>query len=245
MKNWKQSIVGIAAIIAIAFIACDNGNNNEKPILKGSVSIDGIMEVDREAKAVIANSNGTNGKFTYQWTKSPDGVNNIVEITDADGETYLITQGDVNHMLGVVVSNEDEAGTIKGGASAAVAEPTILTESFMIGDVTFEFKYRESDTTSWGKIGALVENYKDYITTNPGSSQAGAITNLESKTDRPSGAPYIIVVDYSKTGKAIGFAAKDGQTLTVGNEYIENTNIIIPTLSDAFGAMYNKPWPTP
>jgi len=113
MKNVQfAAIVAVIGIMAV-FAACDNGGNSspEKKPLTGSVVIDGVAKQGETVTANVTGSNGTADKFTYQWTKTPEGQT-AINITGADGKTYTITSDEVGFDLGVIVSNEDTLGTI-------------------------------------------------------------------------------------------------------------------------------------
>jgi len=127
-KRLKQ-IVTIAAVklLAASLISCGGNGNDpktpEKEKLTGTVKILAeLMEVGKTATVDITNSNGTADKFTYQWTRKADG-GIALEIEDATGKTYTITETDIGHTLGAIVSNADTKDTIFGEAAEKVIEP--------------------------------------------------------------------------------------------------------------------------
>jgi len=125
MKNQTKQVITIAVIILIAMSLISCGSDSKtKPKLTGTVNINGIMEVGEEVTISITDSNGTAEKFTYQWTRTPDG-GIALDITDAKGQHYIITEADIGHTLGAIVSNEDTTGTISGTSAEKVAEPFI------------------------------------------------------------------------------------------------------------------------
>ena len=234
-----RRVLGLALIILVAaFTKACNGDPQPKP-LTGTVNIDGKMEVGEEVIANIVGSNATGG-FTYQWTRTPDG-GLALDIVGADEKHYIITEADVGHRLGAVVGTTDNdfIGTRKGKSTDIVGNPT---KSFTIGGVSFTFEHEFADTTSWGKINTIAETYNSYIGVNPGSYHAGLIERLLSER---TGANFRIIVDYSEAGKAVEFTAIDGQTLTVGSKYLEDTDLLRGDLGDAFEAMLDKPWSIP
>ena len=126
------------------------------------------------------------------------------------------------------------------GATETQAIAKFKTEQpFTIGSVNFIFEYRRDDTVSWAKFNAVVQLYKDYIATNTDSTEMELITRLSNRI----GAEYRIIVDYSDEGKEAGFTATNGQTATVGNEYLATANLIRGRLREAFQAILDKPWP--
>jgi hypothetical protein len=113
MKTWKQkTVIGVFAIIALVFVvvACeDEGGPDGKPDLTGSVKIDiedGVLEVGKILTADTSGLNGTAGKYSYQWKRSPDG-SPFVEIAGETGRTYWVTEADIGYALGVDVTNAD------------------------------------------------------------------------------------------------------------------------------------------
>ena len=241
MKTWKQGIIGILAIIALAFTACDDGNgkdDNKKPPLSGNVIIDGTLAVGEELTANIDNLNGTANKYTFQWTR--DGELNI--IAGKTSVTYTVTDDDVGLKLGVIVTNKDTDGS-KFGETLTSVPPYM--ETLTIGTLPFEVVCRKDDTASWEKLKAMFAAYDTSVTSNPGSAPASVINNLINKRDKPEGAIYRVVVDYSEDGKDTGFAATNGQVATVGGGYLANPDT--PSnrgpLQTVFTTMFNTPWP--
>jgi hypothetical protein len=148
MKKKSTAFLGIAAILIVAMFtmtACDDGsggstggNDTTAPTLTGNVKINGTMEVGQDATAVVENSNGTAGKFTYQWTKTDNGGS--LTITDKTGATYTITEADVGHKLGVDVENTDTTGKISSPLTNKVVFGEPATKSF---PATFDFKIND------------------------------------------------------------------------------------------------------
>jgi hypothetical protein len=85
----------------------------------------------------------------------------------------------------------------------------------------------------------VVNSYNTNIVSNPEGDPAIQAQRLADR----EGANYKIIVDYSTAGKDTGFVAIDGQTLTVGSEYLATQTINRNTLRDAFFALLSKPWP--
>ena len=222
MKTWKQGIFGILAIFALAFTACDDGNDkddNKKPPLTGNVVIDGTVTVGEKLTANIDNLNGTANKYTFQWTR--DGELNI--IAGKTSETYTVTDDDVGLKLGVIVTNQDTDGSKFG---ETLTSPPPYMEILTIGNSTisldFEVVCRKDDTASWEKLKAMFAAYSTDITNNPNGSPAIRINNLINKVGRPVDGVYKIVVDYSDEGKDTGFVAINGQTATAGSGYLSD-----------------------
>jgi hypothetical protein len=105
------------------------------PELTGTVNISGTMKVGEEVTAVPVDSNGTPGKFRYQWTRIPDG-GTALEIYGANGATYVIAEADVDHTLGAILTNDDTIGPIFGESSAKVEIPNPAITEF---PVSFDF----------------------------------------------------------------------------------------------------------
>ena len=140
MNITKLSLfVLLALLISFLGIACDDSTNEQKPTLTGSVNIGGVAEVGETLTANIVGSNGTIGKFTYQWTRTPEG-GTALEITNENGHQYTITEADIGRTLGVIVSNDDTTGTISGAQTSRVPEP-ILEPDVREFPVEFDFHY--------------------------------------------------------------------------------------------------------
>ena len=114
-------------------------------------------------------------------------------------------------------------------------------QPFTIGSVNFIFEYRKDDTTSWAKLEPAIQTFITFITENPESQHNANAVDLALRV----GAEYRIIVDYSNEGKDAGFTATDGQTLTVGSEYLVTDSLNRNRFRDAFQALLDKPWPIP
>jgi len=249
MKNWKHwafmAVIAIVGII-IGFMACDNGNGNKEPQKQTPVvddyNISGTGEFDYDGTAktvtITPKENKSTGARTIYYNGSitaPIAIN-----------TYSVTFD---------VAEAEGFNAITGLSAGTITIVTIIKEQpFTIGDVSFIFEYNKYDTTSWAKLDPVIQNYITYAT-DPLNSNSVHATNITALANR-EGANYKIIVVYSDEGKNEGFTATDWQTLTVGNEYLENGGKYIDgvlqeppmrlnrnALRDAFGAMLAKPYP--
>jgi len=142
MKIKNIVLVLVIILIGLNVNSCGNDNEQQKPTLIGSVNIGGTMEVGETLTANITNSNGTAGKFTYKWTRTPNG-GEALEITGANGATYVIAESDLEHTLGAIIENEDTQGKIFGTSESKVVLPTKThTLSFKDGALKFDVKYK-------------------------------------------------------------------------------------------------------
>ena len=145
----KRNLLILAIILLIGFIYSCDENEQQKPTLTGNVNIGGTMKVGETATANITNSNGTDSKFTYQWTRTGNS-GNVSNITDENNKTYTISESDIDHTLGVIISNENTTGTITGTAAEPVqASEVPHSETISIReDVTATIEYMAfADTT--------------------------------------------------------------------------------------------------
>ena len=218
MKHWKQGFIGVLVVISLAFAFTACGEKEETHT------------------------------HTYSTTWSKDATQHWHECTANDGAKTDIAP----HTAGDWIIDPQATYDTDGSQhkECTVCEYTTDTETiakfkteqpFTIGSVNFIFEYRIDDTMSWAKLEPVVENYITYITDNNTAEHASNITALSARI----GATFRIIVDYSNEGKSAGFVATDGQTVTVGSEYMATATINRNTLRDAFGAMLAKPWPIP
>ena len=232
MKNKLLGLIAMAtiAIIAVALIGCGGGDNTppqkQTPVVADyNISGTGEFDYDGTAKTVTITprENKSTGARTIYYNGS---ITAPIEIN-----TYSVTF-DVAEAEGFNAITGLSAGTI-------TIVTTIKEQQFTIGDVSFIFEYNKYDTTSWAKFDTIRQTYADYIVSSPASSHAGAIENLSNRT----GANYKIIVVYSDEEKGTGFTATDWQTLTIGSDYLANTNITLSITRNAFIAMFEKPYP--
>jgi len=228
--NKLYGLIAIVAIINFGFVltACKDGNGNEQPKpLTGTVNIDGTMEVGETATIIVTGSNGAPEKFTYQWVRTADGEN-AVSITGANGETYVITEADVDHTLGAIVSNEDTTGTITGNATAKVKQKEtpdpVKTET-----VAGFFGGRSADI--FGKT-SLVDANKDKIVSvfNAAYTAAGpAQGNFRSVFNRN------ITICITESGARLKSDAA-GKIIYFRLDYLDDSNNLT-TIKDMIGKM--------
>ena len=126
-------LVGGSTVFATIIAACKNEPVDDKPktkpTLTGSVNISGTMEVGETLTANITDSNGTAGKFTYKWTRTPNG-GEALEITGANGATYVIAESDLEHTLGAIIENEDTQGKISGMSASKAGLANTASRNF-------------------------------------------------------------------------------------------------------------------
>ena len=147
----KKTIAGGALLLSafaaiLVFLgACKQPTDNteeKEPVkseLTGTVSIDGVMKVGETLTANIQNSNGTAGRFTYQWTRTADGA--TLNINEANGPTYVIAGEDVNRAIGVIVANHDMNGTI-----STISAENVIEEIIAICEHDANSTYNVNDT---------------------------------------------------------------------------------------------------
>lgn len=85
------------------------------PSLTGTVAIHGILKYGETLTAVLENNNNT-GNLSYQWTR--DGN----DISEATNSTYILVQADIGAAIAVKITSNEEAGTVTGDATVAVAK---------------------------------------------------------------------------------------------------------------------------
>ena len=96
----------------------------------GEPEIDGTLRVGSTLTATtsnIADADGMTGAvFTYQWQRIDTGNNNTEgeDITGATAQTYVVTSGDVDRALRVVVSFTDDADNAESVPSPATETVT-------------------------------------------------------------------------------------------------------------------------
>jgi len=154
-------LAGSSAVFAAIITACKHEPNEP---LTGSVNINGTMEVGKTLIANIIGSNGTAGRFTYRWTRTPDG-GEALTITGANGARYVITESDLDHTLGVIISNDDRQGTISGASASKVGpdpstlprnQTETLTDLFGEGiSTTITGNFTDAE---WTGVAAKIEN---------------------------------------------------------------------------------------
>ena len=147
----KKTIAGGALLLSafaaiLVFLgACKQPTDNteeKEPVkseLTGTVSIDGVMKVGETLTANIQNSNGTAGRFTYQWTRTANGA--TLNINEANGSTYVIAGEDVNRAIGMIVGNHDMNGTI-----STISAENVIEEIIAICEHDANSTYNVNDT---------------------------------------------------------------------------------------------------
>jgi hypothetical protein len=246
-----KRVVLMTALVAyvLSFAIACKGNPEPPKKLDGTVKINGAgvdgegMEVGDELTATVTGAtNGTAGKFKYDWKQVPSGDTVLIIDNQGTSNTYTITSNDVGQKISVIVTNAGTIGSITDTTTGAVLNPDrMITESFTIGGVDFTLEVSKSDTVSQNNIVAIAENYDNWISANPNGADAGAIEDLLTRES----ANYKIIVDYSDEGKNAGFVPTDAQTLTVGSNYLATTTLTRGILRTAFEAMFAKEWPIP
>jgi len=240
-----RRVLGLALIILVAAFtkACKKDPDPPKQ-LTGTVNISGKMEVGEQATANITGSNGPSGKFTYQWTRTPDGSSAIIEIIGADEKHYIITPADVGHRLGAIVGNADSEFTgTRSGTSAEKVKFGGRTEPLQIGGgddvVNITLEYRTVDTTSLAKIQNAVALFQTAF--NGGSpSHEGTIDALINE----GVGGYKIVVDYDNDFD--GFVPSSNNTLKVSKDWLDtNPSFSGVTLRSALDDMLEFVPPAP
>jgi len=153
MKLNHKVFVALMAVFLLLAAACNQ--DQTPPELTGTVNISGTMKVGEEVTANITGSNGTDGKFTYQWTRTPEG-GTALEITGANGQRFVITEDEVDHTLGVIMGNADTIGTRTGTAAEKVVSAEVA-----------QFKTLLNIPTSNGTVNVTI-NYTALPNTTPG-----------------------------------------------------------------------------
>ena len=193
-------LVGGSAVFATIIAACKNEPVDDKPktkpTLTGSVNIGGTMEVGETLTANITDSNSTAGKFTYKWTRTPNG-GQALEITGANGATYVIAESDLEHTLGAIIENEDTQGKISSmsASKAGLANTTArnFNDQTMFVDGGRNYLADIVDERTGARYKTLqqlgvVTKLQDAVTaafdgaSNPNKSRFRAVFNIEANT---------------------------------------------------------------
>ena len=107
---------GLGTVEAVTSVATDTVENvNDVP--SGGVSINEMSPTEDDlitAVITLADEDGL-GPIGYQWLR--DGV----EIPEATGESYTLTQADVGKTISVTASYTDGQGTVESATSSATA----------------------------------------------------------------------------------------------------------------------------
>jgi hypothetical protein len=229
MKNETKKKIkkGAATLATLPFfiagaVNCggDNGKDPDKPKpLTGTVNISGILEVGKEATIEIADSNGTAEKFTYQWTRKNGGI--ALEIEDATGKSYTITEGDIGHYLGAIVKNADTIDSIFGEAKSKVID--VAKEQTVKVDI---FGGASSVTVTGTMLNAEWEGVADKI-----ASRLNATFNGAPANERPlyielfaRGVTYIVEV--SPEGYTRFKTTGDGKTVYIALSHVDTGSVI-------------------
>jgi len=166
-----KAIIKLKAVIGIIILlsASCQTEDESKPTLTGTVNINGTMEVGETLTAEITGSNGTAGKFTYKWTRTPNG-GQAIEITSANSATYMIAEADLEHTLGAIIENEDTQGTISGISASKAALANTASRNF--NNQTM-FVYNDADYLADINDARTGARYKTL-------EQLGVITKLQN-----------------------------------------------------------------
>jgi len=216
-------IFGGTTVVATILAACKDKPDEPKQ-LTGNVNINGIMEIGEEVTANIANSNGTDGKFTYQWTRTQDG-GQVLEITDANGERYTITEADVDHTLGAIIGNEDTLGTISGTAASKVSQPIIEpitythTIVFKDGDLTFDVVYKALPDAPAPAYLDYIEGQLVTFMNSTSSPNLAAVDLLLTKGDR-----FNITIEYAGDSYTSMHWDVASQSFKIHNDWISTAS---------------------
>ena len=96
----------------------------------GAPSITGTATVGQDLTATtgtIADADGLPSSFTYQWVRVDDDGTNPVDITDANAETYTLTDDDAGKKIKVKVSFTDDLDSTETRTSAAYPSSGTVT----------------------------------------------------------------------------------------------------------------------
>jgi photosystem II stability/assembly factor-like uncharacterized protein len=116
----KRFLMGIAALLlsfTLVLVGCPMGTvymieENQLPVLTGSVTVSGIARVGRTLTANISDSND-NGAITYRWQSSDTEDGGYTDISGAaSAQTYTLGAKDADKYIRVVVSRAGYDGTI-------------------------------------------------------------------------------------------------------------------------------------
>jgi len=200
----KQAIVcGIFAIlIAYVFTACPE--ENEPPVLTGTVTIDKTSPIVGDTlTAAYAGGNGS-GTAAWQW------LANDTVISGANSKTYEVAGSDLGKTLKAQVSYSDQSGSVASAATSAVVQNSNLvtgTEGLAYelindgGDNDGTYRVRKGTVTSGAVI--IPASYNGLPVTEIGSQD-------DDDNDENSGAFYntgITSVSIPDSVKFIGQAA--------------------------------------
>lgn len=162
MTQAQKRGVAIACLIfgaanLLSLFGCKDKVGDDDPKLTGKVNIDGIVKVGETLTANITDSNGAPGKFSYEWTRTPEG-GVALKITDATGQQYTITEADVGHTLGAIVSNQGTTGTISGATTQKVPELVVETPQLRTDTINLEIATGPCTATVKGTLTAAQWN---------------------------------------------------------------------------------------
>jgi len=215
-----------------ALTSCDNESKPAaKPNLTGTAKIKGTMEVGETVEAEIAGSNGTAGKFTYKWTKTKDG-GQALEITGANGATYKITEGDVDHVLGAIIGNDDTLGTISGAAASAVAKNQTATITNLFGEGFSATVKGTLTNAEWNGVA-------DKIETALNGAFVDGIVPVKNRFKAVFGQTGGVTIIVEKTTAYDNWkTTADGLTLYVNFDALDNIQSILPNAMLAMEGKY-------
>jgi hypothetical protein len=224
MKNETKKKIIAAAMTPIAMIllSCgnDNGKDPQKEKLTGTVNIGGMLEVGKEVTIEIANSNGTADKFTYQWTRKNGGI--ALEIEDATGKSYTITEGDIGHYLGAIVKNADTVDSIFGEATEKVVEVAKEREVLVTG----LFDNDASATVKGTMLAAEWEGVAEKIKGQLNAAFDGASDDEKNIFREILSRGLIYIVEVSPEGYANWKTIGDGKTIHIALSRVDTSSVI-------------------
>ena len=245
MKNLKHYIsIGLMFFLFLSFFGC--GDDNSQKTLTGNVNISGEMKVGEEVTANITGSNGTDGKFTYQWTRTSEG-GTALEITGANGQRFVITEDEVDHTLGVIMGNADTIGTRTGTAAEKVAIPNPAITEFpdVVLFETFTANIRDERTAAGSAtLEDIKVGDKDIITIiqeaidgafNIGEGMAGAANKNRFRNVFGQADGVTIIVN--NPAAAYKLKALDAATIYFHIDYLRGGSINQQDIADAVNAM--------
>ena len=181
------------------------------PVITGTVQVGETLTADTSG---ISDANGLTGvSYTYQWLRN-DGSTDT-NITGATGQSYTLTDDDLNKAIKVSVTFTDDDGytaTLTSAATGSVARPAnqaptglpTITGTVQVGETL------TADTSAISDGNGLTSvSYSYQWIRNDGNSDT-VITGA-------TGSTYVLTAD--DAGKAIkaqvGFTDDDGYTATL------------------------------
>ena len=120
IAGFRDGLFDTASLVAMV-----NHDPTGAPSVSGTAAEDQVLTAEA---GTLADADGL-GAISYQWQRSPDGVN-FSDIAGATGANYTLVDADVGQQVRVVASYTDGGGTAESVASApgsAVSDPATLT----------------------------------------------------------------------------------------------------------------------